>query len=227
MCRAQPLPVCPRPKTRILQRGGTPSRVLYIIRKGTVRLERDGAVVQVLEEGECFGFPFLIGRPAPHVDIVAAEEVLLYQIPGGVFDRLMAHREFATLKQETITGLEEFMKEPAQTANAPQNLARLEAALREEINRAVKDGFTTAELVAAKSGWLQSQQVTRANDSSLAFQLSDQLFAGRKLEWTAALEKKVTDLTTEQVNGALRKYIDPATLSIVKAGDFAKAAAAK
>ncbi|MEI6668188.1 MAG: DUF294 nucleotidyltransferase-like domain-containing protein [Acidobacteriota bacterium] len=80
---------------RILQRGGTPSRVLYIIRKGTVRLERDGAVVQVLEEGECFGFPSLIGRTAPHVDVVAAEDVLLYQIPGDVFDRLMTHREFA------------------------------------------------------------------------------------------------------------------------------------
>jgi CBS domain-containing protein len=81
--------------TRILQRGGTPSRVLYIIRKGTVRLERDGSVIQVLEEGECFGFPSLIGRTSPHVDVVAAEDTLLYQIPGDVFDRLMGHRAFA------------------------------------------------------------------------------------------------------------------------------------
>jgi len=84
-----------RQDTRILQRGGSPSRMLYIIRKGTVRLERDGDVLQMLEEGECFGFPSLIGRTAPHVDVVAAEDTLLYQIPGEVFDRLMEHREFA------------------------------------------------------------------------------------------------------------------------------------
>lgn len=90
------LDVSYQPKdTRILQRGGSPSRMLYIIRKGTVRLERDGGVIQVLEEGECFGFPSLIGRTAPHLDVVAAEDTLLYQIPGEVFDRLMEHRDFA------------------------------------------------------------------------------------------------------------------------------------
>ena len=92
------LDVSYQPKdTRILQRGGPPSRMLYVIRKGTVRLERDGAVIQVLEEGECFGFPSLIGRTAPHVDVVAAEDTLLYQISGELFDRLMEHREFAEL----------------------------------------------------------------------------------------------------------------------------------
>jgi len=93
---ASGLDVSYQPKdTRILQRGGPPNRVLYVIRKGIVRLERDGNVIQVLEEGECFGFPSLIGRAAPHVDVVAAEDALLYQIPGDTFDRLMANRDFA------------------------------------------------------------------------------------------------------------------------------------
>jgi CBS domain-containing protein len=79
----------------ILQRGGPPNRYLYVIRKGTVRLERDGQVVQVLEEGECFGYPSLIGKTSPHIDVIAIEDTLLYQIPGDVFDRLMTVREFA------------------------------------------------------------------------------------------------------------------------------------
>ena len=47
---------------------------------------------------------------------------------------------------------------------APQNVERLEAAFKEEIARALKDGFTEDEVKAAKSGWLQSRQVSRAQD---------------------------------------------------------------
>jgi CBS domain-containing protein len=81
--------------TRVLLRGGPPNRHLFVIRKGTVRLEREGDLVQVLEEGDCFGHPSLIGRTSPHVDVVAAEDTLIYQVPGNVFDRLMTVPEFA------------------------------------------------------------------------------------------------------------------------------------
>ena len=55
--------------------------------------------------------------------------------------------------------------------------------------------------------------------------LANYLFTGRTLQWNAALEKQVAGLTVEQVNAALRKYINPAKISIFKAGDFAGAAA--
>jgi CBS domain-containing protein len=80
---------------RILQRGGAPSRFLYLIRKGIVRLERDGEVLQVLEEGDCFGFPSLLARASPLADAVAAEDTLLYQVPGDQFDRLVRTPAFA------------------------------------------------------------------------------------------------------------------------------------
>ncbi len=80
---------------RILDRGGAPADALLVVRKGSVRLERDGEVLQVIEEGECFGFPSLISRSTPHADAVAAEETLLYRIPAALFDRLFASREFA------------------------------------------------------------------------------------------------------------------------------------
>jgi zinc protease len=37
------------------------------------------------------------------------------------------------------------------------------------------------------------------------------------------LEAKVAALTPEQVSAAFRKYVDPAALTFVKAGDFKKA----
>ena len=84
----------------VLRRGGPRAEHLWVVRKGTVRLERDGQAVQVLEEGDAFAFPSLIGRASPHVDVVAAEDVLAYRIPAAVFERLMevaAFREFFLL----------------------------------------------------------------------------------------------------------------------------------
>ena len=105
---------------------------------------------------------------------------------------------------------------------APQNVARLEVAFNEEIARALKDGFTAEELAAAKSGYLQNRQVSRAQDNGLASTLASYLFLGRTLGWDAEFEKKVAALTPEQVAAAMRRHIDPAKLTIVKAGDFAK-----
>jgi zinc protease len=44
------------------------------------------------------------------------------------------------------------------------------------------------------------------------------------MAWQADLEHKVQALTGEQIQAALKKHFDPAKISIVKAGDFAKAA---
>lgn len=54
--------------------------------------------------------------------------------------------------------------------------------------------------------------------------LATKLFLNRTLVWEAELEKKVAALTPEQTAAALRRHIDPRKISVVKAGDFAKAA---
>lgn len=110
---------------------------------------------------------------------------------------------------------------------APENATRLEAAFKEEIARALKDGFTAQEIGEAKSGYLQSRQVSRAQDVSLARLISSELFLNRTLVWDAELEKKIAALTPEQITAAMRRQIDPAKITIVKAGDFAKAARPK
>jgi zinc protease len=110
---------------------------------------------------------------------------------------------------------------------APQNLGRLETAFQEEMEKARKDGFTEDELKAAKSGWLQSRQVSRGNDNRIARTLADDLFYDRTYNWDAELEKKVESVTAVQAVTALRKYIDPAKLTVVTAGSFATAAVAK
>jgi zinc protease len=106
---------------------------------------------------------------------------------------------------------------------APQNAGRLEAAFREEIARVLADGFDAKEIAEARSGWLQSRQITRSQDAALARMLAVELYLGRTFAWDAELDRKVQALTGEQVLAAMRRHIDPAKMTIVKAGDFQKA----
>jgi zinc protease len=105
---------------------------------------------------------------------------------------------------------------------APQNLARLEAAIREELDRAVKDGFTADEIARAKTGLLQQRLQTRAQDASVAGGWTSFLFLNRTWAWSRQLEDKIVALTPEQVSAAFRKAIDPAKLTVIVAGDHAK-----
>jgi zinc protease len=110
---------------------------------------------------------------------------------------------------------------------APENAEKLEAAFKEEIQKVITEGFTAEEIAAAKSGWTQSRTVTRSQDGSLAGTLNNYLFIKRDLSWDKALEAKVMALTPDQINAAMKKHITPEKISIIKAGDFAKAKKAK
>ena len=109
----------------------------------------------------------------------------------------------------------------------PVNSARLEAAYREELERLSKEGVTAEELKAAKSAVLQSFQVERSQDDVLARKWVQYLTKadGRTFAHDADMEQRIAALTPEQVSAAAKKYLDYSKLTIVKAGDFAKAAA--
>ncbi|MFO0216474.1 MAG: insulinase family protein, partial [Burkholderiales bacterium] len=108
--------------------------------------------------------------------------------------------------------------------SAPQNTEKVELAFKDEVNKAIKDGFTLVEVVAAKSGVLQQRLQSRAQDGSLAGGLASNAYLGRTYAFSAALEAKIEALKAEDVSAAFRKHIDPAKITFVKAGDFAKVA---
>ncbi len=106
---------------------------------------------------------------------------------------------------------------------APQNIAKVEAAFRDELAKALKDGFTPAEIASAKSGALQQRLQSRAQDDNLAGAWSANLYLGRTFAWSKEFEDKLVALKPEDLSASLSKHIDPARISVVKAGDFAKA----
>jgi zinc protease len=113
----------------------------------------------------------------------------------------------------------------AYAISAPQNTPKAEADFKEELAKALKDGFTQDELDKAKKTWLDEQALRRADEASVGSQLQSLERWHRTFEWQAKLEAQVSALTLDQVNAAFRKYADPEKLVIVKGGDFKKVGA--
>jgi zinc protease len=103
---------------------------------------------------------------------------------------------------------------------APENKARVEAAIREELKRALDAGFTESEFENAKRGVLESRRLARAQDGSLLGRISNYAYLGRTFAWDVDFEKRIRALTPSQVREALHRHIDPARMSVLKAGDF-------
>ena len=107
---------------------------------------------------------------------------------------------------------------------APQNAIKAEQAIREEIERARRDGFTAKELEDAKKGTLQERATNRAQDNVLANAWTANMDLGRTFAFSKQFEDRLRAVTVDQVNAAFRKYIDPARMTFVIAGDAKKGA---
>ncbi len=106
--------------------------------------------------------------------------------------------------------------------SAPQNTAHVESDFVEEVKRAIQGGFTDNEIAAAKSGWLQTQQVNRGQDNQLASKLVSEAFWDRTMAWDAALESKVAALKAADVNAALAQLHRSGENQHLQSGRFFK-----
>ncbi len=108
--------------------------------------------------------------------------------------------------------------------SAPQNVTHVEADVREEIDRLLRDGFDEKEVREAKDGFLQARMLARADDGNLAAAWVSLLDLDRTFAFSSKVELAVRALTAEQLTQTVRRYLDPAKLSIVVAGDAKKGA---
>ena len=108
----------------------------------------------------------------------------------------------------------------ATVSENPANTPKVEFSFTDELAKTRKEGFTAEEVETAKKAYLDAQFVARAQDTSLLTLLTQHEQLGRSMQWDADLEAKIRALTPAQITQAFRKHIDPAQISIVKAGDF-------
>ena len=104
---------------------------------------------------------------------------------------------------------------------APENGDKVVAAFKEEVAKALEDGFTEEEVDAAKRGWLDAAQRRRSSDSAVAGILSGNLFLDRDMSFIANREAAIGALTAEDINAAIRRHIDLDKMSFYRGGDFA------
>ncbi len=103
---------------------------------------------------------------------------------------------------------------------APENMDKVERAMREELERLVADGVTEQELRDAVNARLVAREQARAGDGAVAGLLADQLYYGRTMQFDVERDAAYRALTVAQVNAAIRHHLDPAKLSVFVAGDF-------
>lgn len=158
-----------------------------------------------------------------------AMELANYML-GGSFGSRLVHRirEKEGLSYGVRSGFEAPTKMDsgnfmASIIAAPQNVPKAEASLKDELARAMSEGFTADEVAAAKKALLEEETISRSQDQTLARLLSTHARFGRTMVFDQGFESKIQSLTAEQVNAALRRHLDPAGLMIVMAGDFKKA----
>ncbi len=160
-----------------------------------------------------------------HADFPAM--VLANYLLGGTSSaRLPARiREKEGLSYSTYTGFSAGQQDAAGSFSvsaifAPENKARVERAMREELARALEGGFTAAEVAAGQKSLLEARRLARTQDAALAARLSNYLFLGRSFDWDVSFERRIAALTPQQVQAALRRHFEPSRLAVSKAGDF-------
>jgi zinc protease len=109
----------------------------------------------------------------------------------------------------------------------PVNMAKVDAAIEEEVKKFLTEGVSATELEEAKKGYLQNRQVGRSTDSGLASQLATNLHAGRTMAYETEFEKRVSAAQPGDVKAAFDKRLDPKKLAVIQAGDFNKKEAPK
>jgi zinc protease len=103
---------------------------------------------------------------------------------------------------------------------APENAPKVEASFKDELAQIIAKGYTAEEVEAAKKSWMQSRQVSRAQDRELAARLQSQRFFGRTMAFDSEMEAKVMAVTPAQIQAAMKKHFDAAKMTFVRAGDF-------
>ena len=103
---------------------------------------------------------------------------------------------------------------------APQNRNKVDAAMREEVQRLLSEPVPTEEFDTARKALLLARQVARNQDSAIASRLNGYLSIDRTMAWDAALEQQIAALTPQQVQAALQRHLRLDQLSIITAGDF-------
>lgn len=105
----------------------------------------------------------------------------------------------------------------------PTKVAKVEEAMTDEIRKVTStNGFTADELKSAIVSWKNERKTNLGVDNYLLNLINDKLNFGIPLEDFDSLEAKVDQLTVDQINTVIKKYLSLDKTIFIYAGDFNK-----
>ena len=106
---------------------------------------------------------------------------------------------------------------------APEMLAKGIASTRKQLLRWHKDGITAAELADNKGKYVGAYKLGLSTTGGMAGVIINTLNQDLPLSFIDEFGTKINALTLEQVNGAIRKHLNPEQMVMIKAGTIPKA----
>ncbi len=104
----------------------------------------------------------------------------------------------------------------------PDNMEKVETAIREELQLLLDKCVTEEELASAKKGYLERQLVDRSDDRQLVGTLANTTYLGRTMKFYSDRESAIKALTVEAVAKAFRNHLDLDHYAVFAAGDLAR-----
>ena len=101
---------------------------------------------------------------------------------------------------------------------SPELLAQGLASTRRELEAWHRDGVTPEEVEREKSNYVGTFQVSLATTGGMASALLASIQRGYGVAWPDELPQRIAALTTDEINAALRKHVQPDRLVLIKAG---------
>ncbi|MGI8820532.1 MAG: M16 family metallopeptidase [Chthoniobacterales bacterium] len=143
----------------------------------------------------------------------------------GFTGRLMANvrdKEGLTYGIEASTGKDTFADgEWRMEANfAPDLLEKGMESTKRELDSWYAHGITAAELERVKSAAIGTFEVGLTTTDGLSNALLDAIHRGYDVHWLDEYPARVKAVKLEQANAALKKYLQPANMVVIEAGDL-------
>jgi zinc protease len=104
----------------------------------------------------------------------------------------------------------------------PTNMEKVDGGAAEVLAAFLKDGVEAKELSDGIKAFLEKRKNERGQDATVAGKLVRLMRTNRTFADEAELDRRISSLSPEQIRTVFRKYINPARLVIIRAGDFAK-----
>ena len=108
---------------------------------------------------------------------------------------------------------------------APALLEKGITSTRRQLTLWYENGATPAEIESRKTNLIGSFKVELATTDGMAGALLTAVNRGYDVGWLDEFPVKVRALTVEQINGAIKKYLKPDGMVLIKAGTLPGAAA--